>query len=85
MSDETVEGTAARPVLRTLAGTVNWLTGQTHPTGRGHCANARGGRPDRADHGRASVAHHSVWSCGARGGQPADAYVGESSRGNLLS
>ena len=40
MSDETTEGTAARPVLRTLADKVNWLIDQTHPAGRGPCTNA---------------------------------------------
>ena len=35
MTDETTEGTAAKPVLRTLADKMNRLIDQTHPAGRG--------------------------------------------------
>ncbi len=40
MSDETTEGTAAKPALRTLADKVNWLIDRARPAGRGPCTNA---------------------------------------------
>jgi hypothetical protein len=40
MTDETTEGTAAKPALRTLADKMNWLIDRARPAGRGPYTNA---------------------------------------------
>ena len=40
MTDETTEGTAAKPALGTLADKVNWLVDRARPAGRGPYTNA---------------------------------------------
>ncbi len=68
MPDETTEGTAARPVLRTLADKVNWLIDPDASCWPRTLHQCRGGRPDRADHGRAGVAYHCLEAAERAGG-----------------
>jgi hypothetical protein len=51
MTDETTEGTAAKPVPRTVADKANRLIDQTHTAGRGPCTNAEVAACEH-DHGR---------------------------------
>ncbi len=71
MSDETTEGTAAEPALRTLADKVNWLIDRARPPGRGRYTNVElAALIEQA--WRTGVAHHCLETAERAGGQPED-------------
>ena len=55
MTDETAEGTAAEPTLRTLADKMNRLIDRTRPADCAPVRQHRAGCPDRASHRGADV------------------------------
>jgi transcriptional regulator with XRE-family HTH domain len=60
MSGKTTEGTAAEPIMRTLADKVNWLIERAHPRDRGPCTNAEVAVLIERTTGQ-QVSHTTVW------------------------
>ena len=69
MSDGTTEGSAAEPVLRTLADKVNWLIDRARPAGRGPLTNTEVAALIERITGE-QVSHTTVWKL--RNGQAAN-------------
>jgi transcriptional regulator with XRE-family HTH domain len=69
MPDETPEGTAAEPTLRTLADKMNWLIDRARPAGRGPYTNAELAALIERATGK-QVSHTTVWKL--RNGQAAN-------------
>ena len=69
MPDETPEGTAAEPTLRTLVDKMNWLIDRARPAGRGPYTNAELAALIERATGK-QVSHTTVWKL--RNGQAAN-------------